>query len=118
MWIVPGLYGNVNDDATDELLVRKLDLYWERAINDSCVVGIKVSVPYTLAHRGTFSILEDMLIISCMRGAAVALQQRRGNQRLVRCCKVRTHTRARAQSGPRCAMMTGIYHILEIMVVT
>ena len=42
VWIVPGLYGSVADDATDELLVRKLDLYWARAINDSRVVGIKV----------------------------------------------------------------------------
>jgi hypothetical protein len=39
--VVPGLYGAVADDTTDELLVRKLDLYWSRAINDSRVVGIK-----------------------------------------------------------------------------
>jgi hypothetical protein len=39
--VVPGLYGTVADDTTDELLVRKLDLYWSRAINDSRVVGIK-----------------------------------------------------------------------------
>lgn len=39
--VVPGLYGDVADDVTDELLVRKLELYWNRAIIDSRVVGIK-----------------------------------------------------------------------------
>eukprot|EP01043_Picozoa_sp_COSAG02_P032731 COSAG02_NODE_2201_length_9535_cov_20.999364_5_plen_396_part_00 len=41
VWIVPGLYGAKADDATDDLLVRKLDLYWERAVKDRRVIGIK-----------------------------------------------------------------------------
>ena len=41
VWVVPGLYGVEADEVTDDLLVRKLDLYWERAVQDPRVIGFK-----------------------------------------------------------------------------
>ena len=41
VFFVPGLYGPRVDDATDELLVRKFERYWELASSEKRVSGLK-----------------------------------------------------------------------------